>query len=201
MLSKCGVARLNSSIISCWHVSVVGPLSLLSASSIIMLSLAILGLFAILLLLLYRYIIHPSFISPLSKIPCAHLTSSIIPIQVWSREIMSPNTHGVYAAHRKRGPVLRLGPNEISCASATALRTIYQGGFEKDRMYEDFFVNFGTPPMFGMLDSKPHSARKRLIVSIPRCLVSPVGFFDIEQALCLWGQLWRPAKPTLNQEY
>ena len=92
---------------------------------------------------------------------------------------MSPNTHGVYAAHQKCGPVLRLGPNEISCASATALRTIYQGGFEKDRMYPDFFVNFGTPPMFGMLDSKSHSAQKRLIVSPSRHSVSSMRYFDI----------------------
>ena len=149
-----------------------------------MISLALLGLFGILLLLLYKYIIHPLFLSPLSKIPGAHLTSSIIPIQVWSRQSLSPNTHGVCAAHQKGGPVLRLGPNEISCASATALRTIYQGGFEKDRLY-DLFVNYGTPPMFATLASKPHSARKRLIVSIPQCPVSSTTYSGIEEQLCL----------------
>ena len=131
-----------------------------------MLSLTVVGALAALSLLLYKYILHPLFLSPLSRIPKAYFTSHIIPLQAWSKEDTGANTRGVFAAHQKHGPVVRLGPNEISCVTPTALRVVYTGGFEKERSYEDVFVNYGIPPMFATLASKPHSVRKRMMTSL-----------------------------------
>ena len=131
-----------------------------------MLSLTIVGAFAALSLLLYKYILHPLFLSPLSRIPSAYFTSHIIPLQAWPKQHTGPNTRAVFAAHQKHGPVVRLGPNEISCVTPTALRVIYTGGFEKEKFYEDGFVNYGIPPMFAKLASKPHSERKRMMTNV-----------------------------------
>ena len=131
-----------------------------------MLSLSIVGAFAALSLLLYKYILHPLFLSPLSKIPSAYFTSHIIPLHAWPRRDTGANTREVFAAHQKHGAVVRLGPNEISCVTPAALRVIYTGGFDKEKFYEDAFVNYGYPPMFSTLASKPHSVRKRMMTNL-----------------------------------
>ncbi|KAL8791110.1 MAG: hypothetical protein Q9195_006054 [Heterodermia aff. obscurata] len=131
-----------------------------------MLSLTIVGVLAAFSLLLYKYILHPLFLSPLSRIPGAYFTSHIIPLQAWSNEDTGANTRAIFTAHQKHGPVVRLGPNEISCVTPTALRVVYTGGFEKEKFYEDVFVNYGIPPMFAKLASKPHSVRKRMMTNL-----------------------------------
>lgn len=63
---------------------------------------------------LYRFILVPVFISPLSKIPAAHPTSSLSPAWIlWTRWRGRENAT-VLAAHERLGPLIRLGPNEIS---------------------------------------------------------------------------------------
>lgn len=132
-----------------------------------MASLTVLGISLLLLLLLYRYIIYPAFLSPLSKIPNAHFTAPVLPL--WIRFIKRRNRTGVrtlLALHEKHGPVVRLAPNEISVNSADALRTVYIGGFEKHTFYLDAFVNYGTPNLVTMLEHKPHSVQKRMVANI-----------------------------------
>ena len=63
---------------------------------------------------LYRFIIIPVFISPLSKIPAAHLTASFSPAWILWTRWCSRETATVLAAHERLGPLIRLGPNEIS---------------------------------------------------------------------------------------
>ncbi|KAI9678808.1 MAG: hypothetical protein M1817_005867 [Caeruleum heppii] len=138
----------------------------------------------LLLLLAYRYIIQPCFISPLSKIPNAHPTSAISSLWItWVRYRHRQN-RAVHAAHEAHGPVVRLGPNEVSinCVDR-GLRTVYTGGFEKPDWYS-FFENHGycvpifdgrdnpadipdsVPNMFSILRTRPHSSRKRMISNI-----------------------------------
>ncbi len=131
-----------------------------------MASLTIVGVSLLLLLLLYRYIIFPTFLSPLSKIPNAHFSAPILPLWFWSKRRTGTGVRTLLALHEKHGPVVRLAPNEISVNSAEALRTVYVGGFEKTRFYPDAFVNYGTPNMFTMLEHKPHSVQKRLISNV-----------------------------------
>lgn len=132
-----------------------------------MASMTILGVCFLLLLLLYRYIIYPTFLSPLSKIPNAHFTAPILPLWIWFTQ--RRNRTGVRtlrALHEKHGPVVRLAPDEISVNSPNALRTVYVGGFEKHTWYLDPFVNYGIPNTFTMLEHKPHSVRKRMVSKV-----------------------------------
>ena len=49
----------------------------------------------------------------------------------------------MHAAHQKHGPIIRLGPNEISVNQVDGgIRTVYGGGFEKGEWYR-IFDNYG----------------------------------------------------------
>lgn len=124
------------------------------------------GVWALLLLLFYKYIIAPVFVSPLSKIPNARFTAPILPIWMWLKRRAGTESRTIFSLHQRLGSVVRLGPNEISVNSADGLRTIYIGGFEKDNWYRDAFLNYGTPNLVSMLEHKPHSVQKRLISNI-----------------------------------
>ena len=131
-----------------------------------MASLTVIGIFSLLSLLLYKYILSPLLFSPLSKIPNAHYSAPILPLWIWSKRRTGAGVHTFLALHEKYGPVVRLAPNEISVNSAEALRTVYVGGFEKYRWYLDAFVNYGTPNMVSLLERKPHSVQKRMVSNV-----------------------------------
>ena len=131
-----------------------------------MASLTIIGLVLSLLLLVYKYIVYPAFLSPLSKIPNAHLTAPFASLWISSTRRACAGTRALFSLHQKYGPVLRLGPNELSVCTPAALKTIYIGGFEKDQWYQDAFMNYGSPNMVSMLEHKPHSVQKRMVSNL-----------------------------------
>lgn len=98
----------------------------------------------LLVFLFYRYFLFPVFLSPLSKIPNAHLSSSFSPLWILSKRYIGRENRAIHAAHRNHGPIVRLGPNELSvnCVDG-GMRTIYGGGFEKSDWYTNLFVNYG----------------------------------------------------------
>ena len=119
---------------------------------------------AFLSLFLYRYLIFPFYLSPLSRIPPAHCTSPISALWIrWHRRGGRTGFRLLLAAHKKLGPVIRLSPNELSVASLDGLRKIYLGGFEKTEWYMEEFMNYQTPNLVSMLGSKEHSAQKRML--------------------------------------
>lgn len=121
------------------------------------------GATLLLLLLVYQYIIFPSFVSPLSKIPNAHFTASCLPTWMWWNRRTGYETRSIFAAHQKYGPIVRLAPNELSVASLDGLRQIYTNGFTKHSWYLEEFSNFGLPNLVSMQEHKPHSVQKRMI--------------------------------------
>ncbi|KAK5291153.1 Na+/H+ antiporter, partial [Cryomyces antarcticus] len=128
------------------------------------------SVFAFILLcvvVIYKYLVHPTFLSPLSRIPNAHPSSHLSPLWIlWIRYTGREN-RTVFAAHESNGPVIRLGPNEVSvnCVDG-GIRTVYAGGFEKHAWYANLFGNYGTPNMFSTTHSRPHSARKRMLSNV-----------------------------------
>jgi hypothetical protein len=93
-------------------------------------------------LVLYKYIIYPAFISPLAKTPSAQWSAPFSPLWIlWTRYRRRENRK-VHEAHLRLGPVIRLGPNEISINDLAGLRTVYGGGFEKGQWYS-IFDNYG----------------------------------------------------------
>src|SRR6266487_2519945 len=93
---------------------------------------------------LYKFFIYPACISPLSKIPNAHVTAAISPAWIlWNRFRMRGN-RTIHEAHKRYGPIVRLAPAEISinCVDG-GIRTVYGGGFEKHDWYPRGFGYFG----------------------------------------------------------
>ncbi|KAI1777321.1 cytochrome P450 [Hypoxylon cercidicola] len=118
--------------------------------------------FFLILVLLYKYVLYPAVLSPLSAIPTAHWSCSVSPAWIlWARFKQREN-RTLYAAHRQHGPIVRVGPSELCVNSVDAVKTIYQGGFDKHQWYS-LFDNYGVPCVFSSLHSKPHSLRKRMV--------------------------------------
>lgn len=139
---------------------------------------------SLLLFVAYQYIIFPIFVSPLSNIPAAHFTSSFSPgWMLWQRKSHREN-RAILAAHQRCGPVVRLGPNEISinCVEG-GIRTVY-GSFERHNWYTNAFQNYGygplmllyttnyayqegrIPNMVTIKNGKQHSERKRMLSNV-----------------------------------
>lgn len=105
-------------------------------------SLPVLVIATLVPLALYKFIIHPAFISPLSKVPNAHWSAPFCPLWIlWTRYSCREN-RSLHAAHLKSGSVIRLAPNEISVNDLEGVRTVYGGGFEKGQWYS-IFDNYG----------------------------------------------------------
>ncbi|KAL4869120.1 hypothetical protein BDV12DRAFT_196551 [Aspergillus spectabilis] len=117
--------------------------------------------------ILYKGLIYPALLSPLSKIPNAHWAASISPVWIIWKRFMGQNNRTIHAAHEQLGPIVRLGPSEISinCIEG-GIKPVYTGGFEKHDWYPRVFGSFGTVSMFTMTGSKAHSTRKRMLSNI-----------------------------------
>lgn len=111
------------------------------------------GIFVI--ILVYKFLIHPLFVSPLARIPSAHPLAGITPLwMLWIR-YRGRELQTIHEAHQKLGPIIKLGPNEVSvnCLKG-GIQTVYSGGFEKGFWY-DLFANYGyviAPGMYTKLD-------------------------------------------------
>ncbi|EOD44572.1 putative cytochrome p450 protein [Neofusicoccum parvum UCRNP2] len=119
---------------------------------------------AALLATIYRYIVYPAFLSPLAKIPAAHFSAHFS--SLWLKYIRYHNIENrtVQALHEKYGPIVRLGPSELSInCYDEGLKTVYGGGFPKTTWYPLQFAFYGFTNMFTTIDSHAHSVRKRMV--------------------------------------
>lgn len=116
--------------------------------------------------LLYKHLIGPYWLSPLARIPNAHWSSPVSDKWIEWRRNAGEEVLTIYALHQKHGPVVRLGPNEMSVNSINGLKTVYTGAFEKHPWYGEFFINFHTENLVGMSHNKPHATQKRMLSQI-----------------------------------
>ncbi|KAF2036670.1 cytochrome P450 monooxygenase-like protein [Setomelanomma holmii] len=112
--------------------------------------------------------------NPLRKIPAAHPLSHFTSLWIHSIRWRAIENATLTAAHARLGPIICLGPSEISvnCVNG-GIRDVYAGGFEKQSParggynWYAFFSNYGgVDNMFSMGGNKPHSLRKRMISNI-----------------------------------
>lgn len=115
--------------------------------------------------ILYRFIVYPLLLSPLARIPNAHWSSPLSPLWILYIRFMRRENAVLYELHKRHGPVVRLGPGDLSINDIDAVRTIYGGGFDKTDWYS-VFDNYGVQCMFSALPSKDHSTRKRVISNV-----------------------------------
>lgn len=115
--------------------------------------------FACICAFVYDYFSKPS----LRKIPgpaSFAITRYRLALDAWkARSIQT-----VHKLHHRYGPVVRIGPDQVSFNSLSALRQIYGAGsgFERTAFYKMFDV-YGRPNLFTFSSGKDHGRRKKLI--------------------------------------
>lgn len=92
--------------------------------------------------LTWRFIVHPAFFSPLAQVPNAHWSAPYSRFWILKVRYLRQENRTLAASHRRLGPVIRLGPSELSIDDLDCVRTVYQGGFEKPAWYS-VFDNYG----------------------------------------------------------
>jgi hypothetical protein len=92
----------------------------------------------------YHFIIFPYLVSPLAKVPNAHWSAPFSPAWILWKRYSYKEVSTIHKAHQKLGPIIRLGPSEVSinCVQGGILK-VYQGGFEKHAWYSNLFDNYG----------------------------------------------------------
>ncbi|EXJ75738.1 uncharacterized protein A1O5_00245 [Cladophialophora psammophila CBS 110553] len=124
------------------------------------------GIWVLFFIILYAVSSSFSHTVKLRKVPGPWLYAATrfrLALDAWRAK----SIHSVNKLHRKYGPAVRIGPNEISFNSLSALRTIYGAGsgFERTSFYQMFDV-YGRPNLFTFASGKLHRERKKLISHI-----------------------------------
>lgn len=132
---------------------------------IVMMASSTMGLlaFGILLYLLKVYFIDPLVLSPLRRVPGPVFFATTkwrLAYEDWSGR----RTRTIAKLHSNYGPVVRIGPNEVSFNSLSALKTIYGPGsrFGRTPFYRMFEV-YGEQNLFTFHSSEQHGARKKFL--------------------------------------
>ncbi|KAF2733437.1 cytochrome P450 monooxygenase-like protein [Polyplosphaeria fusca] len=117
------------------------------------------------------YAVYSYFANPLRRVPAAHPLSHFTSLWIhWVRWRHVENAT-LKDAHARLGPIVCLGPDEISVNCVTGgIRDVYAGGFEKGNgkyNWYEFFQNYdGVPNMFSLAGNKMHSVRKRMLSNV-----------------------------------
>ncbi|PHH77551.1 hypothetical protein CDD80_483 [Ophiocordyceps camponoti-rufipedis] len=111
---------------------------------------------------LYSYLLLPLFFSPLSRLPTPHWSCALSSFWILRARKRFSETKTLSDAHSRHGPIVRVGPRTLSVNSVDAVRTIYQGGFDKWSWYSVFDF-YGVHCVFSTLGSHEHGQRKRIV--------------------------------------
>jgi hypothetical protein len=94
--------------------------------------------YIVVIFLTYYFILHPAFISPLARIPNAHWSAPFSHLWILNVRFNNRENRTLHAAHKRLGPVIRVGPYELSIDDVDCVRTVYYGGFDKSSWYSVF---------------------------------------------------------------
>lgn len=154
-------------------------------------------------IVVYKFVLETLVLSPLAKIPGPKLwvlSSARLALEDWRGK----RTTSINKLHKQYGPVVRVGPREVSFNSTTAVRTIYGAGssFEKPTFYYGIFDVYGEPNLFSLKGVKPHGERRKLLAhsyakgSILKGDVAAMVEGKVEAYLQLLEQQSAGAKPV-----
>lgn len=99
---------------------------------------------AIILTLLYYFMLYPIFFSPLSSVPAAHPLAKFTSAWIQWQRCRNREFDHIVAAFKAKGPYVRLGPNEIAINAKEAVQGVYGVGirnFDKHQSYEHFITH------------------------------------------------------------
>lgn len=135
--------------------------------------------------LFYHLVLYPSWISPLGKVPNAHWSSPFSALWILVTRYRRQELHVVRQAHERLGPIVRLGPRDISVSCfEDGIRTVYHGGFDKPPWFfhfnyyglvKEFIVleglaahdpGYRSENAFSSLTKESHSTHRRRIAAV-----------------------------------
>ncbi|KAJ6787095.1 hypothetical protein PWT90_10883 [Aphanocladium album] len=109
-------------------------------------------------------LIYRAAFAPLSKLP-GPWYSLFSDAFLMYKEFSAERRLYIHELHKTYGPVVRLGPNEVSFTSLEALKEIYQSGgsgYDKTEFY-NLFIQYGIRTTFSSLEKQRHDRMKRHI--------------------------------------
>ncbi|KAH8694304.1 cytochrome P450 [Talaromyces proteolyticus] len=110
------------------------------------------------------WIVYTYLFSPLASIPNAGVLSPISRL-LWEfpMEYRGRISLVLPELHKKHGPLVRIGPNQVSFYSLEAYKAIHSPTslFVKDPRVYNHFVQDGHPALFSIIDPKKHALRRR----------------------------------------
>ncbi|KAJ9199464.1 hypothetical protein DTO021D3_5870 [Paecilomyces variotii] len=123
----------------------------------------------------YRILFHP-----LSRVPGPRVAACT---SLWLayHAYIGDEATVIYELHKKYGPVLRIGPEDVDIAEGDAIETVYldRGGFQKSRPYTKFDID-GHPTIFSTLTMDERANRAKAVVP----LFSTTSIRNSNQVLC-----------------
>jgi hypothetical protein len=123
---------------------------------------------SLLVLVLIPYVVYSCFLLPFIFSPIRSVPGpKSFAVSKWRlayEDLKGSRTRKIYQLHLKYGPVVRIGPNEVSFNSISALRTIYGpgSGFERTAFYQMFDV-YGHKNLFTFHSVQDHAERKKIL--------------------------------------
>ncbi|OJJ07152.1 hypothetical protein ASPVEDRAFT_88407 [Aspergillus versicolor CBS 583.65] len=109
-------------------------------------------------------IVYAHFFSPLSHIPSAGILAPVSRL-LWEfpTEYRGQLTLILPKLHRKLGPLVRIGPSQVSFYGIDIYNKVHKPGsaFAKDPRVYSQFVQDGHPALFSITDHKEHALRRR----------------------------------------
>lgn len=105
------------------------------------------------------------FLGPLRRVP-GPLFCKISGLYLSYYDILLKRTDKVHQWHQKYGPVICIGPGQISISDLALMKEIYgvPGQYEKSSFFDHFTV-FGERPLFAIISPSIHRRKRQLISS------------------------------------
>ncbi|KAJ5120040.1 hypothetical protein N7448_010709 [Penicillium atrosanguineum] len=149
---------------------------------------------------LIYHVLNSLILSPLARIP-GPKSFALTWATLGCEDYKGTRTRKINDLHAKFGPAVRVGPNEVSFNSISALRTIYGAGsgFERTAFYR-MFDAYGRQNLFTFATVKEHGERKKLVAhSYTKSVMLKGGNSAmVEQKAKLYMDLLKKTGPTIE---
>lgn len=90
------------------------------------------------------YVVYGHLTSSLRNVPTAHPTAPFSSLWILCKTLAGQRNRSIHEAHLKHGPIVRVGPEEISINDPALVKAVYSAGsgFDKTAWYH-IFTNYG----------------------------------------------------------
>ncbi|KFY16869.1 hypothetical protein V492_01040 [Pseudogymnoascus sp. VKM F-4246] len=117
--------------------------------------------------ILYHFILYPLFFSPLANIPSANSLAPLTSLWIQWQRFQGREVPAFVSAFKEKGPIVRIGPNEVALNSIDAVKTVHGYGrnnYSKPVWYSAFQHLDATNSFSSLVGD--HNIRRHRISSV-----------------------------------